>query len=245
MINTQRRDDEIDLKNIFNALLKKIWLILLVSILFTMISVVYSKIFVTPTFKSTAQMYVLTKQNQEVNASDFQVSTLLTQDYMQIIKSRTVAETVIARLNLDATYESLNGQMSVQTATETRIISISVIDENPYQARDIADAVREVSAEQIKKVMDTEAVNVVDKANIPSRKYAPNITKCGIIAGMIGFCLTSLLIILECVLNDTIKTTEDIKRYLELNTLGVVPLSSKKKKVKKKLIKKLLNMIQR
>lgn len=238
MKNNQRRDDEIDLKIIFNALLKRLWLIILVSLLFALISIVQSKFFIAPTYQSTTQMYVLTKQNQELTSSDLQASTLLTQDYMQIIKSRTVAETVIARLNLHITYETLISKMTVETAADTRIITISVIDESPYQARDIADAIRDVSAEQIKNVMDSEAVNIVDKANIPTSKYAPNIMRNGIMMGIVGFCLTVFITIMQCVLSDTIKTSEDVERYLELNVLGVVPLS-KNKKTDKRIFKKI------
>lgn len=240
MEKNQRRDDEIDLKAVFMALIKKIWLVVLVGLLFALLAIVGTKLFITPTYQSTTKMYVLSKQDQNMlTSSDLQVSTLLTQDYMQVIKSRTVAETVIAQLDLDMTYEVLLSKLSVETASDTRIITISVIDENPYQARDIADAVRDVSAEQIKRVMNSEAVNVVDKANIPDKKYAPYTMKNGFMAGVLGCFLVSFVVALQCVLDDTIKSSEDVEHYLELGTLGVIPLSKNEEKHKMSFIREL------
>ncbi|MDO4490587.1 MAG: Wzz/FepE/Etk N-terminal domain-containing protein [Lachnospiraceae bacterium] len=228
MRNRQLRDGEIDLKLIFLILARKLWLILLVSVVFMVAAVTYSKLLVVPTYKSSTQMFVLAKQNQEINASDLQVSTYLTQDYVQIIKSRTVAETVIEQLGLDTTYEKLLRQVSVSTVPETRIISISVIDADPEQARSIADTIREVASGQIMAVMDIETVNVVDMANLPQKKFAPYIAKNGVVAGMAGFVLSALLIVLMAVLNDRIKTVEDVERYLDLNVLGSVPVPERK-----------------
>lgn len=240
MEKDQRRDDEIDLKAVFMALIKKIWLVVLVGLLFALLAIVGTKLFIMPTYQSTTKMYVLSKQDQDMlTSSDLQVSTLLTQDYMQVIKSRTVAETVIAQLDLDMSYEVLLSKLSVETASDTRIITISVIDENPYQARDIADAVRDVSAEQIKRVMNSEAVNVVDKANIPDKKYAPHIMKNGFMAGLIGCVIVTFIIVMQCVLDDTIKSSEDVEHYLELGTLGVIPLSKNEEKHKMSFIREL------
>lgn len=247
MEKNQRRDDEIeiDLKAVFTALIKKSWFIILVGVLFTLLAVIGIKLFIKPTYQSTTQMYVLSKQDKDMlTSSDLQASTLLTQDYMQVIKSRTVIETVIAQLDLDMTYKDLISDLSVETASDTRIITISIVSDNPYQARDIADAVCDVSSEQIKRVMNSEAVNVVDKANIPDEKYAPHVMRDGLIAGMIGCFIVTFIIVIQCILDDTIKSSEDVERYLELSTLGIIPLSQNDGKHRIGFIEKLKKYIK-
>lgn len=225
--NIQKDEEiEIDLRVIFFALVGKAWLIILSGLLTALLVVMGTKLFITPTYQSTTKMYVLSKQNQDtLTSSDLQTSTLLTKDYMEVIKSRTVAEIVISQLGLDISYEDLISKLDVTTASDTRIITIHVIDEDPYLARDIADSVRDVSAEQIKDVMNSEAVNIVDRANVPEEAYTPKIKKCGLIAGVIGCGIVILVIIMQCVFDDTIKTTADVEHYLELSTLGTIPLS--------------------
>ena len=79
-------------------------------------------------------MYVLSKQdNNTLTQQDMQTSLSLTKDYAELIKSRTVTEGVIAQLNLDLTHEELLKKMAVDSATDTRILSITVTDADPYE----------------------------------------------------------------------------------------------------------------
>ncbi|MDY4668902.1 MAG: protein-tyrosine kinase, partial [Oliverpabstia sp.] len=158
-------------------------------------------------------------------------------DYAELIKSRTVTEAVIAKLGLDMNHEDLIGKMTVETTTDTRIVTIKIVDEDPYMARDIANAIRDTAAEHIQNVMNSEAVNVVDEANIPDKKFSPSTMKNGMIAGLLGCFLAVAIILIGHISNDTIKTSEDVERYLGLSTLGTIPLNKDDVKSKKKKIK--------
>ena len=139
-------------------------------------------------------MYVLAKQNNDtLTSADMQTSTLLTKDYAEMIQSRTVTEAVIAQLGLDMTHEQLVNKISVSNTTDTRIITISVLDKDPYMARDIANARDVIKPQNIyKNVMNSEAVNVVDEANIPAEKYSPSVSKNGLIGGVLG-CMIAVV----------------------------------------------------
>ena len=180
-------------------------------------------------------MYVLSKQdNNTITQQDMQTSLSLTKDYAELIKSRTVTEGVIAQLNLDLTHEQLLGKVSVDSATDTRILSITVTDPDPYEACKIANAIRDVAANHIKNVMDIDAVNVVETANIPDQKSSPSISKNGVIGGLLGVLLSVAIILIAYISNDTIKTQEDVERYLGLSMLGTIPLTAADRKNKKK-----------
>lgn len=225
---------EIDLREIFRLLLSKIWIILLSGITIGLIAIVATMLFITPQYESTTKMYVLSKQdNSTLTNQDMQTSLSLTKDYVELIKSRTVTEGVIAQLNLDMTSEELLNKMSVESQTDTRIISISIRDEDPYTASQIANAVREVAAGHIQKVMDIEAVNVVDTANIPDGKASPSLVKNGAIGGILGVILAIAIILMVYLFNDTIKTQEDVEKYLNLSVLGTIPLMETEKKSKR------------
>ena len=99
-------------------------------------------------------------------------------------------------------------------------------DESPQAAQTIANAIRTVSANHIKSVMDIEAVNVVDEANLPLSPAAPSITKYTALAAAIGIVLSAIIIVICYLLDDTIKSSEDIEKYLGLSTLALIPLNT-------------------
>ena len=135
-LNIQDNDEiEVDVSEIVHVLLNKIWVIILVGIIVGLVAIVGTYLFVTPQYESTTKMYVLSKQDSNtLTSQDMQTSLSLTKDYAELIKSRTVTEGVITQLNLNLTHEQLLGKMTVDSATDTRILSISVRDKDPYEA---------------------------------------------------------------------------------------------------------------
>ncbi len=226
---------EIDLLEVLHVLLDRFWIILLAGIAGGLVFVAATLLFITPQYESTTKMYVLSKQdNNTITSSDMQTSLSLTKDYAELIKSRTVTESVISKLDLDLTHEELLNKMTIDSATDTRILSISVKDKDPYVACEIANSVRDVAANHIKKVMDINAVNVVEQANIPEEKCSPSIAKNGVVGVLLGIIISVAIILIVYISNDTIKTQEDVERYLQLSVLGTIPMDEKARKTKKK-----------
>lgn len=227
-----------NLKDIFYVVWHKMCSIILTGIIAALAVMIATQIFITPKYESTTKMYVLMKQNGDsLTSSDMQTSTLLTKDYAELIKSRTVIETVIAQLNLKTAYEEMLEKIQVVTPSDTRIVTISVTDKNPYKASEIANAIRDTAADHISQVMDTEAINVVEEASIPDTKSSPKILLNGVATGIMGCFFAALFIISLYVSNDTIKSQEDVEHYLGLSTLGSIPFQGTVKKARKKKVK--------
>ena len=72
--------------------------------------------------------------------------------------------------------------------------------------------------------MDIDAVNIVESANMPTEKSGPSYFKWTIIGGVIGGVIICAIILIKYLLDDTIKTSEDIERYLGLSTLASIPI---------------------
>lgn len=237
---TNNNDEiEIDLGEVFHLVISKLGVIILSGILLGVLSIIGTMLFITPKYESTTKIMVLNKQdNNTLTSADMQTSTQLTKDYAELIQSRTVLEGVIAQLNLDMTYKEMLNKVSVETSSDSRIVSISVTDEDPYTASEIANAVRDMAAEHIQSVMDIEAVNVVDTANIPNEKANPSLAKNGVIGGLLGVIIAMAAVIIIYLTNDTIKVEEDVERYLGLSVLGSIPFSEKESRSKKKKSRK-------
>ncbi len=235
-LNTKRENDEIeiDLMEIFAVLMRWMWVIIAAAIVGGAVMFVYSTCFITPTYESTTRIVVLnTDKSDDVNLTDLQMGTQLTNDYSELITSRYVVESVINKFELKTTYEDFVENVSVSTPSNTRIIDITLTDTDPYMAKAMVDELRNVAAVRIKEVMAIEAVNVVDEGNVPTEKAAPSIGKYTLIGILIGGFLAVAVVIIVYLLDDTIKSSEDVERYLHLSTLGLIPIIESEEEVRK------------
>ena len=234
---TIRQNDEveIDLLGLCLMLLHHLPVILPAALLTALCAFLYTSLFLSPTYQSTTQVYILNRTDSNtITYNDVQLGTQLTSDYAQLIRSRYVLEEVIQTMNLPMSYEGLSGMVSVSNPEDTRIISITVTDTDPVRAMEIANAVREAAGEHIMNVMDIQAVNVVETANLPTHASGPNTTRNILLGGMLGAVIVAGILVVRYLLDDTIKTTEDVERYLELSVLAVIPLNEGETDGKKK-----------
>ena len=221
----QEDEIEIDLQDLFGLLLHKVWIIILAAVVAGAIGFAVSFFLITPQYESTTSIYISTNKGSEnsMTLGDAQLASQLTKDYEELILGRTVLEKVIDVYKLDESYESLKNRVTVANTSNTRIITITVKDPNPANAQIIANSIRDAAAIHIKDVTDVEAVNVADEANLPENPCEPSVPKWTLIAAIIGMVAAAGIIIVQYLMDDTIKSSEDIEKYLELSTLGLIP----------------------
>ena len=216
---------EIDLRELFFVLLSKWHMIFLSGLMCALIGLLAAMFLMPEKFQSKTSIYIYDQQKESMSYSDLQISTVLTKDYEVLIKGRTVLETVIEELDLNCSYGALNSMVRVNVPDSTRIVEIFVETTDPYLSKDIADAVREVSSEKIKSVMGVNAVNVVETANLPEGKSSPSVSKYTVLGGILGAAAAVGIILLLFLTNDTIRSQEDVEKYLGLGVLGTIPLT--------------------
>lgn len=241
---TDDMDSTIDLGEVFRSLWHSFPILILTALIGALIAYLISTLFITPQYSSTTKLYVMANEQQEksdtnVDTGTLQAGALLTKDYEQIIESREVTESVISNLKLkDAngtqmTNKELIGKMEVTIPDETRVVNITVKDEDPYRACDIANAIREVSEDRIQNIMDMKTVKTVSEANVPTKPESPNKMRNAVIGGLIGLILAMVVVIVQYVSNNTIRTGEDVQNYLGVSVLAAIPLAEGEKKEKK------------
>ncbi|SCJ97291.1 Capsular polysaccharide type 8 biosynthesis protein cap8A [uncultured Eubacterium sp.] len=224
---------EIDLKEIFLVLRAKIVVIIVTALIGAIAAGIFSFFIVEPMYSSTSKVYILTQSTSITSLADIQLGSSLTSDYMELIKSRPVVEKVIKNLDLDMNYEELLGELTVETPTDTRILKIIVKDHDPRMAMVIADEFASVSRKQISEIMKTEEPSIVEKAHLADQPVSPN-KKMNILIGfLLGAFLSMLVIIVLHLMDDTIKTQDDVEKYLKLNTLAVIPMKAGEEKQKR------------
>jgi len=221
----------------FNILefLKYYWSKILIVVIFVVIGLVGSWIYTyqiqVPIYRSQTSL-VLTNNDETsstITQSDITLNKNLVSTYREIIKSRRILDKVIARLNLDITYEDLKDNVEVNSVSDTELIVISVYDENNKTARRIANQIAEVFKSEITEIYNIENVSIIDKALVSEEPYNVHVAKQFIIGTALAFLLGSILIVVIFYFDDTIKSEEDIEHKIGLSVLGSVPKYKGKK----------------
>lgn len=221
-------DIEINIGELFILLLHKIWIVALSGIVCAVVAGLISKFVMTPVYTSGTKLYIINRQNKDtITNSDLQTGSQLTQDYKVLVLSRTVTEQVIRKLNLNMTHNELISNIHVKVPDNTRILEISVQNEDPILAKQLADTIAEVSSERMVSILEMEKVNIVEEGNIPTIPTSPHILKNTIISGLVGGFISTFIILFIHIIDDTIKNGEQIEKYLDLTVLGTIPLENK------------------
>lgn len=224
-MNTKSHDEmELNMLEIFGVLMSRLWLIVLVGVLFAGATGVFYKFVVTPIYTSTTQLCILSNTTSIASLADLAIGTQLTQDYIVVAQSRPVVEKVIDNLELDMTYEELLAVTTVENPDNTRILSISVTNPDPMLAKQIVDQYAQVSRKRIAILMDINEPGIIEEGHVAERKTSPRTTRNAVMAGIVGIILASAIVLIRHMLDDTIKSSDDVERYLGLNTLGILPI---------------------
>ncbi len=234
--NIEQNEIEIDLLELLYVLRRRILIILLSTFLAAGIFGAYSAFLATPIYESTSRLYILTQSTSLTSLTDIQVGTSLTQDYKELITSRSILEQVSKNLGLNVTYEALLQRVTISNPANTRIIGISVQDVDPDRAKAIADELANVSRDNISSIMSTDAPSVYEYGYVTNRPVSPNILRNIVIGALLGAFLSIAFVSVLYIMDDTVKTSEDVEKYLSLNTMASIPLrdSADKQKGDKK-----------
>ncbi len=222
-----KEEMEIDLLELLYYLKKKVIVIVAVCLVCAVAGFVGTKLFVALEYTTNTRMYVLNRSNENnVVASDFQVAAYVMNDYKALITGQNVTKEVISRLGLDMKPSALSAKIQVTSPENTRVLQINITDTNPQMAADIANTVREVASAQIKQIMDVSAVQTVYEAEVPQEPSGPNAMRNAVLAAALGLVAVIGIYAVIFILDDTIRTEEDVMRHLGLGILGVIPMST-------------------
>lgn len=217
-------EETIDLLELLYALLGKWREIAAATVACALIAAIGVLFFVTPKYQASSTIYVISRKDSAINISDLQIGTALTDDYIQVFHMWEVQEKVISNLDLPYTYNQLDGMLSVTNASNTRMLEITVTSESPQEAADIANEYATVVRDYIAKKMATDKPSIMSTALVPTVPVSPNKTKSILLGALLGFVVSAGVVVVITLLDDTYKTTEDIKKYTGLVTMAVIPL---------------------
>lgn len=216
-------ETEIDLVELFFRLLAAWKLVAALCLIGALAAFGVTHFLMTPKYKATSTIYVLSRKDSAINMSDLQIGTALTQDYIKVFSMWEVHEEVISNLNLPYSYTYMKNHLSVTNTSNTRMLDISFTSPDPQEAADVANEYAKVASAFIAETMSTDKPNIVSVALKPSNPVSPSMTKNVAIGFLLGAVISAGIVFIRMMMDDKIKTAEDIRRYTGLVNLAIVP----------------------
>jgi len=220
-------DDTMDLRQIFNIILRRLWIIILVTVVATLSSGIISYFVLEDIYQaSTTLMVSKTRDDQTTNLqyNDILLNQKLVKTYSEVAKSNRVLEKVVEKLELDMSVDALRSKVQVNSVADTEIIRISVEDQDPVFAAELANSIAVVFMGEIGGIMKMDNVQFIDMAKVPQNPIKPRPAMNIAIAAVLGIMVSVFIIFLVEYFDNTIKMPQDIEQRLGLPVLGSVPV---------------------
>lgn len=230
----EQDEDTIDLLELALGLLEHWKLIAVTAVTGAVLMALYTFFLVTPMYKATATIYVVSRNDSVLNFSDLQVGSELTSDYIKVFEMWEVHEKVISNLDLDYTYTDMASMLSVTNTSDTRMLDITVTNPDPEEAAAIANKYADVGAKYISEKMKTDEPTLMSSARVPENPFSPNKAKNILLGFVVGFVLACAVVVLRTMLDDTYKSADDIRKYTGMVVLASIPLADAGEQPKEK-----------
>lgn len=222
-------EKELDLYAIWRVVKKRWKFFVLIPIIVTLISAVYTLFMVTPQYETSTTMMVMRRiEVDEVQYDDIRVSRQLAETYREIVRSRSVLEIAIANEALPYTSGQLREKVDVESVQDTEIFVITARDPDPQMVAKIVTGVAEAFQSQATEIMDMENISVIDPAMEPTSPVSPRVELNLAVALVVGIMAAFGLAFLLEYLDRSIREPEEITSLLGLEVLCVVPKREEK-----------------
>jgi capsular polysaccharide biosynthesis protein len=230
-----KMDGEIslDFKAILEIIKKRLWILVVITLTSTGISCVLSFWLIHPIYEAKTTILIgksIEGEDDRLDYDDILLYQKVVKTYMEIAKSRLVAEKTINSLSKNITIDDFLESISVSTQQDTQIMVIKTKNTSAVEAADIVNCLAQSFIEECQKLLPTGNAKVVDKAFVPEEPVIPK-KKTNIIIGFFSGILISVVIIFIInYFDNTIKTDEELERYTSIAVLGVIPREYKNKR---------------
>ncbi len=218
-------DMEIDLIDLAKVLLKRWWLILIAAVVGTVAAILVTVFTITPMYQSQAMLYVLTNTTSVTSVADLQIGSAITGDFAVIATSKPVIDKAIDSIERDEgvtfTRADIKGMLTVTNLEDTRILVIEAVSADPDYARMVANAVADATAVRMEEITKKDPPTIVEQAETSKAPISPSLPKNAVLGFLIGALFVCAILVVRYMLNDNIKSEEDVMKYL-----GEVPLVS-------------------
>lgn len=215
---------EVDLAELMLALVKRWWMIIMGGLIGILLAGIYSYQVATPMYSASSAIYMRGSGNTVASLQDLQIGAELTNDYEEIFKSRPILEEVVSQLDLGISYKELRDKIQLSNPSDTRILRITVEGPDPTEAANIVNTLVKVGMDSVKEI-DAKEPYLVEEAVADWDKISPSEGKNMVLGGLIGMIIVIGIVTFRFIMNDRIRTEEELEKVIQGPVLASLPES--------------------
>lgn len=218
----------IDFLHIARSVWHRIWIVILSGVLAGAACFSYASFCITPKYSSSVMLYVnnsslLGNTTFSISSSELVAAQSLVETYSVILKSKTTLDQVIEKTGLNYTYQELYHMINTGSVNETEVLRVTVTNEDPYEAAEIANCIAEVLPVRISEIIEKSSMKVVDLGVVNTQKVSPSITKYTEIGVLLGGLAAIIVLVVIAILDGTIHDEEYLLKTYDYPILAKVP----------------------
>lgn len=216
-------EETIDLSKLFGILKKNIKYIIILPIVFLMLSMVITFLFMTPKYSTSTQVLVNQKEtDSQLVAQQVQSDLQLVNTYSEIIKSPRILDKVSKNLKGKYSSNEISGMLTVTNQAESKILNITVENESRENAGKVANEIANVFSKEASDIMKIDNVSILSKADNNGSKVSPKPLINAVVGVFLGLIIALIIIFLKEILDKRIKTEQDVEEQLNIPVLGTI-----------------------
>ncbi len=216
-----------NLKEFLQLILKRLQILIPLTILGAVLAGLVTLLFIKPVYQSTSSVYVLsnrTSPNDSIAYNELLASQLLVNDCREYIKSRAVLEKVVDDLDdPSVTVESLLPIITVRSKNDTRIVEILANGTDRETVYRINTSLTKRFVSGAQHILKLDNISIIDPSSYPLKPIGPNKVLNIFIGGFVGLGLSLFAVLAVEYLDTSIKSPEDVEKYLGLPVIGKIP----------------------
>ena len=220
--------EEIDLKELVSIFWEKKIRIIFIVLIFAVVGYVYGSQIKTPMYNSSTTLVLAKAQEGDptstsITATDITVNSKLVATYSEIIKSDATVRDVIKNLGLNLKEESVKKNISVTDVEDAEVIEITVSNEDPVIACQIANELANVFISKTKDIYKIDNVHVLDVAEVEDVPANINNMKDTALFATIGLVISFVYVFILNMLDNTVKNQEELEKQLKVPVIATIP----------------------
>lgn len=215
-------------------LLKRYWSGALMIVLASNLVAGLYAAFTPPTYESTSQLYV-SLQTQDGSASTLLQGSNYTQDlvaaFADLATSPLVLDPVVAELDLETSASGLARSVSASAKLNTPLINLTVSAPTADEAAILSNAVAQSMAAvlpELQRPLDSDIspvrITMTRAGQVPSSPTEPNVKLTLAVGLLVGVGLGITYAILRGVLDNKVRSIDDVEHITDKPVLGVVSI---------------------
>ncbi|NLT15428.1 MAG: hypothetical protein GXY05_13925 [Clostridiales bacterium] len=214
-----------DFVKILQTLIRRIWLVIVVTVLFGLAGLVYTRGSVPNVYSAEASIYSVASGSYAASVQ----STYIMKDYAEIVGSKKVADRVVNALpeyNLDA--KLVQTMVRTGFSEDSAIFYVYAYSNDPALVISVANSAAEAFVLEVSNITGADNVKILDEADtvIVSYDGQREQLKTRLLFLAVGFLLICGIITLTAIFSTRVTKVDDCTLNGEIKLLGVIPKHS-------------------